>query len=314
MTTVHFVVPDGLDDPLRPSGGNAYDRHVIDGLAELGWTVHPRRLDELDRIPDGALVLVDGLLTSAVTGDQAERLRLVVLLHMPLDTPHERALLAAASAVVTTSRWTRRWLVDSYAMPADRIHVAEPGAEIGDLVAGTPSGGALLCVGAVTPTKGHDVLVDALAEIRDLAWSCVCVGSLEIAPGFAADLRRLGDDVVFTGPLAGPELDAAYAGADVLVSASRAETYGMVVTEALARGLPVIATDVGGVPEALGHAGAGVLVPPDDVAALASAIRSWLTEADRRARLRAAARARRETLPDWRHTSDRLASALAGVT
>ncbi len=91
---------------------------------------------------------------------------------------------------------------------------------------------------------------------------------------FVARLRRLaedkglGDRVCFTGPLTGDELDRAYAEADVLVLASRAETYGMVVTEALARGLPVIAGEVGGVPEALGHAAdgsrPGLLVPPGD--------------------------------------------------
>ena len=314
MTTVHFVVPDGLDDPLRPSGGNVYDRRTIDGLTALGWTVHEHRVDELDRISDGELVLIDGLLTSAAVAPHAQRLRLVVLLHMPLDTPEERAVLSAVAAVVATSQWTRQWLLDSYGMPADRIHVVEPGAEIGDLAAGTPSGGELLCVGAVTPTKGHDVLLDALAAIQDLEWRCVCAGSLDIAPDFVDDLRSLGRRLVFTGPLTDDALDEAYAGADVLVSASRAETYGMVVTEALARGLPVIATGVGGVPEALGDPDAGLLVPPDDAPALADALRCWLTEAGRRDRLRAAARARRETLPDWQHTSGRLATVLAGVT
>jgi glycosyltransferase involved in cell wall biosynthesis len=304
-----FVLPDGVDDPLRPSGGNVYDRRVIDGLAALGWTVRERRIEELARIPDGALVVVDGLLTPEVDARHAARLRLVVLLHMPLDTAHERPLLSDATAVVATSRWTRQWLVDSYGMPG--AYVVEPGAEIGALSPGTPSGGELLCVGAVTPTKGQDVLVEALAAIQDLEWRCVCVGSLDIAPDF---VDSLGDELVFAGPLTGHDLEAAYAGADVLVSASRAETYGMVITEALAHGLPVIATEVGGVPESLGHADAGVLVPPEDASALADALRSWLTDADQRERLRAGARARRETLTDWRHTSRLLTDILAGIT
>ena len=74
----------------------------------------------------------------------------------------------------------------------------------------------------------------------------------------------------------------------------------MVVTEALARGLPVVAAEVGGVPEALGHGAdgdrPGLLVPPDDPAALAAALRAWLGDAELRARLRRAARERRASL------------------
>ena len=308
MKELDFVLPDGVDDPLRPSGGNVYDRRVSDGLAALGWTVNERRVDELAGIPDGALVLLDGLLMSDAVAHETGRLRLVVLLHMPI----ESQVLAAATAIVATSRWTRRWLLDTCGISPDRIHVVEPGVEIGDLSPGTPSGGELLCVGAVTPTKGHDVLVAALAEIADLEWRCTCVGALDIDRDFVADLSQ--EHLSFTGPLTGSGLDAAYAGADVLVSASRAESYGMVVTEALARGLPVIATDVGGVSEALGHPDAGVLVPPNDASALAKALRCWLTDAGQRDHLRAGARARRTTLTDWRHTSLKLADVLAKVT
>jgi glycosyltransferase involved in cell wall biosynthesis len=76
----------------------------------------------------------------------------------------------------------------------------------------------------------------------------------------------------------------------------------------------VIATDVGGVPEALGHAPGGerpgLLIPPDDPAALAAALRAWLTDPDLRDRLRAAARGRRETLPSWTETAHRLSEVL----
>ena len=73
------------------------------------------------------------------------------------------------SAVVTTSAWTRDWLLDRYALHPNRIHVAAPGVDAADPAPGTPSGGELLCVAAVTPGKGHDVLFEALASIADLA-------------------------------------------------------------------------------------------------------------------------------------------------
>ena len=115
----------------------------------------------------------------------------------------------------------------------------------------------------MTSDKGHDVLLDALATIADLPWHCVCVGSLDRDPAFVEELRRralaggLADRVRFPGPRTGADLDRSYAAADLLVLASRAETYGMVVTEALARGLPVVAADVGGLTEALGHGADG---------------------------------------------------------
>jgi glycosyltransferase involved in cell wall biosynthesis len=351
---VHVVVPDGIDDGARPSGGNAYDRHLCRGLTSIGWSVHehvvpgcwPRpdaasfaALDgAVQRIPDDAVVLLDGLVASTapeVLVPQARRLRLVVLVHMPLgDRPahdgaddarmRERAVLAVAAAVVTTSAWTRRRLLELYALPADRVHVAEPAVDAADLATGTAAGEALLCVAAVTSDKGHDVLLDALATMTDLSWHCVCVGSLDRDPAFVAGLRRrlldggMGDRVCFPGPRTGADLDRSYAVADVMVLASRAETYGMVVIEALARGLPVVATDVGGLTEALGHGADGIrpglLVPPGDPAALGAALRAWLGDAGLRERLRRAASERRKSLSGWPTTTSVIAGVLAGAS
>jgi glycosyltransferase involved in cell wall biosynthesis len=353
VTEVHVVVPEGIDDPTRPSGGNTYDRRVCRGLAALGWTVHQRpiaggwpRPDETGRaaltravrpIPDGAVVLLDGLIASAAPEalvPHARRLRQVVLVHMPLGhrppddeadavRAREREVLAAAAAVVTTRAWSRRPRGARYRLPADRVHVAEPGVDAAGLAPGTAAGDALLCVGAVTPEKGHDVLLDALTTATDLCWRCACVGSLDRDPAFADCVRRLardrglGDRVRFPGPRTGPELDRAYAAADLLVLASHAETYGMVVTEALARGVPVLAAEVGGVTEALGCGNdgtrPGLLVPSGDPAALAAALRAWLGDAGLRGRLRRAARERRASLRGWPATTSVVARVLAGA-
>ena len=91
----------------------------------------------------------------------------------------------------------------------------------------------------------------------------------------------------------------------------------MVVTEALARGLPVIAAGVGGVPEAMGHGAdgnpPGLLIPPGDSAALGAALRAWLGDADLRQRLRQAARERRASLSRWSTTTSIVAGVLAGA-
>ena len=141
------------------------------------------------------------------------------------------------------------------------------------------------------------------------------MGSLDRDPEFGPTRVRdhgLGDRVRFAGARTGAELDRAYAAADLLVLASHAETYGMVVTEALARGVPVVATDVGGVAEALAG-GPGLLVPPGDPAALGAALRAWLGDADLRGRLRGAARERRASLRPWAATAVDVAGVLAAV-
>jgi glycosyltransferase involved in cell wall biosynthesis len=235
-----------------------------------------------------------------------------VLMHMPLGDEQERAVLEAAAAVITTSAWARDRLLEVHALPADRVHVAEPGVEPAELAPGTAAGGELLCVANVIPGKGHDVLLDALTTLADLSWGCTCVGSLDRDPAFAARLRH--DRVNFLGPRTGAELDRCYAAADLLVLSTRGESYGMVIIEALARGLPVVVSDVGGVREALGDGLPGILVPPEDPPALGAALRSWLGDAELRSRLRAAARERRATLTAWSTTTSRIADVLTGVS
>jgi glycosyltransferase involved in cell wall biosynthesis len=328
-TTLHAVLPAGIDDPNRPSGGNHYDRRALDGLRERARPVveHPvagswpapgsddlARLDAtLADVGSGSLVLVDGLVatgSAGVLGDHASRLRLVVLLHMPVGPTHEEAdALGAAEAVVTTSAWSQGRVQEWYSLP--HVHVCRPGADPAPVARGSGVGGgtSFLCVAAVHPGKGHDVLLEALSQLGDRAWTLTCAGSLDVAPDHVAALqtqvyaRSWERRVIFTGPLGGRSLDAQYDAADLVVLPSRFESYGMVVVEALARGLPVVASAVGGVMEALGGApvGAvpGLLVPPGDPAALAAALLAWLDDPALRERLARFAERRRTSVRGW---------------
>ena len=352
LRSVHFVMPGGVDDPAAPSGGNAYDRRLCLDLPGFGWQVHryavagewPRpdsaARAELARtlreLPDGTTVLLDGLVACGVPEiivPEAERLALTVLVHLPLGDEtglapalaaeldaKERTTLRAVSAVVATSDWAVRRLVAHHGLAPDRVHAAEPGADIAPIASGTDGVSRLLCVAAVTPRKGQHRLVEALATVTELPWSCVLVGGLTQDPAYVAQLRALiekhglGDRLHLAGPQAGAQLDASYAAADLMVLTSYAETYGMAVTEALARGIPVLATDVGGLPEAVGRAPdggvPGILVPPEDPAALAAELRGWFGEADVRRRLKAAARGRRAALNGWATTARNVAGVL----
>jgi len=164
-----------------------------------------------------------------------------------------------------------------------------------------------LCVATVVPRKGHDVLVEALAELRDRRWSCLCVGSLDRDPSWAAEIQRrvraegLEERIHFVGEKGAEALDALYDGASLFVLPSRYEGYGMALTESLARGLPVVSTTGGAIPHTV-PADAGVLVPSGDAGALAAALDELLDPVGGSARLarlsEAALRCARE-LPTW---------------
>lgn len=329
--TVHLLVPDGVDDPLHPSGGNVYDRQLAGALAGSGWSVRELAVapaavaDALAQVPDDGTVLVDGLTASTAVAPllaQVRRLRLVVLVHLPFEVDGERELLAEAAAVVATSRWTRDWLVEHYRLAPGAVRVAAPGTEPAAPATRHQAGDRLLCVAPLSTAKGCDDLVHALAAVRDLRWRCTWAGALDVDPDAtsrvltALDRHGLAHRVRLTGPLARADLAAAYAAADLLVHPSRQETFGMVLAEAVACAVPVVATAVGGTPEALGGPDAevpGLLVPPEDPARLADALRRWLVEPELRRQLRRTAARRRTQLPTWGDTTDEVAATLRAV-
>jgi glycosyltransferase involved in cell wall biosynthesis len=308
---LQFLVPEGIDDDLRVSGGNVYDRRLADALRARGIDVRAvpvavNRVTDAARamsaLPHDALVLVDGLLAVAasdVLQAHASRLRIVVLAHMVASAlpgssapdrvrtaERERVALQAPRRVIATSEWTRAELVARRLAESDRIAVALPGTGPAMAASGSGSGGRLLCVGAVAPHKGQDVLVNALAGMTDLlGWRCTIAGSLDADPEFAdrvgAMVRAagIGDRVDLAGVLTGRELEDAYRHADLVVAPSRSESYGMAIADALARGIPVVAARVGGVPEAIAGSRGGILVRPDDPVAMRAVLRR--SQADR---------------------------------
>ena len=182
----------------------------------------------------------------------ARRLRQVVLMHMPIGDARERAVLEAATAVVTTSDWTRRRLERAVraagragARGRARRRRRRPRArDRGRRSAAVRRGGDARQGARRAARRARDGDRPAVAvHVRGQPRSRPGVRR----PRAPARDHGLGDRVRFPGPRTGPELDRTYAAADLLVLASHAETYGMVVTEALARGVPVVATDVGGV-------------------------------------------------------------------
>ena len=277
---------------------------VIDGLAL------PAFADLADRLPRPWVALVHHPLALETGLTRAEAGALAAL---------ERRLLARAARVIVTSPGTRRDLA-AYDVEDARIGVVCPGTDPAPLARGSAGPGmALLCVGSLIPRKGHLVLLDALAELIELDWHLTCVGSMERDPACArsivAAIDRLGlhRRVTLAGEHAEADVATFYDRADLFVLASYHEGYGMVLTEALARGLPLVATSAGAIPDTV-PAAAGLLVPPGDARALARALRQVMTEPGLRARLLAGARAARRRLPGWTDAARAFAAELAGLS
>lgn len=333
--TVAFVVPEGVDDEARVSGGNVYDLRLRDGLRALGWRVRFAQVTvdaaaaAFSAVEDDGLVLVDGLVaarSAAALEAEAERLRIVLLAHMVSAAfpgadrgavAGERRALAVARLVVATSDWTRSELVRARLVDEERVVVAHPGCDDVPIAVRAGAGSAILCLGVVAPHKGQDVLVEALAAVADEGdWTCTIAGSLDAEPAFAHRVERLarergvGDRVRLPGVLKGRALDDAYAAADLVVAPSRVESYGMVVADALRRGIPVVASEVGGIPEAIARGRGAILVPPGDRAALERALGRWMADPGLRARLADGARSDRARLPTWSNTAARVSAAL----
>ncbi len=344
-TTVHFAIPGALD---TPTGGYHYDRRVIDGLRARGWTVVVLPLDpsfpsptaqaladaqrRFAAIDDDALVLVDGLAFGAMPGLaalHAQRLRWLALVHHPLAMEtglaparaaalhdSERRALGCARRVLVTGEFGARCLVP-LGVARDRIDIAPPGTEPAPLATGSGRPGApvLLCVATLSARKGHLLLLQALARLRERPWTLVCAGSTTLDPDTAQAVQAaatalgLDDRVQFTGALDAGAVAALYARADLFVSASLFEGWGMALAEALARGLPVVATDTGAAAELVGS-DAGRVVPAGDGEALFDALAAMLGDLQLRERCAAGARRVRDRLTGWGDTADAVAASL----
>jgi glycosyltransferase involved in cell wall biosynthesis len=375
---LYVVIPGDLE---TRTGGYGYDRRIIGGLRGRGWSVEVLGLDEgfpvpppaarahaaaaFARIPDGSLVLADGLALGALPEEaerERDRLKIIALVHHPLADEtgiapalaaaletSERRALAAAHAVVVTSRATAARVAD-FGVAADRIFVVEPGTDPAPLARGSAAGSpdvggvlldparggseksrpasdvALLCVATLTPRKGYEILIDALAAIPYRHWRLTCAGSLDRdAPTVARVRARLRDNgledrVRLAGDLDATALAAEYDRADLFVLPTLYEGYGMAVAEALARGLPVVSTATGSIADLVLGTGdvrltpdlaAGIVVPPGDLPAFTAALSLAIGDPVLRASLAANARGVRDRLTTWEAAAAAMERALA---
>ena len=336
---IAFVVPGRLD---QLTGGYLFDRRIVEGLRARGRVVRVIELSAradstpLAGLAEGTKTVVDGLALAdhaELMLAQARRLRMVAFVHGPLAQETglapaaarraaaiEAALLSRVCGILCPSHRTAA-AVESYSISMERIAVVPPGT----VKPARPLGQrrsrvrALLCVANLVPRKGHELLVEALARIRDLNWRLSCIGSLGRDPATVRAVRRriralgLGRRITLAGECPPQNVARAYRAADAFVLPSFHEGYGMVYAEAMAHGLPVIATTAGAIPETVPPQ-AGLLVRPGDPAALARAMRRVIAQPVLAARLAMGSRAIGARLPDWPRATETWERAFERLT
>jgi len=344
-----FAVPGDLD---TPTGGYAYDKRIIEELRTRGFEVAVLNLgsdfprpdakarraanDMLAKLDPAIPVVIDGLALGVLpeaAADMGKTHKLIALVHHPLAfesglSPSdarrfhasENEALRHARHVIVTSPATARLLASDYDVAAECITVARPGNDPVPPSRGSGEGGVhLLAVGSVVPRKGYDILVAALSGLKDLPWRLSIVGDATRDPDCAAALDRdidrfdLRARIACLGAVSQDRLATLYDQTDLFTLPSRFEGYGMAFADAIAFGVPVIAARSGAIPETV-PAQASILVPPDDVPALASVLRRLLENESEREALRAQARAAARDLPSWRESADIVAHAIGRST
>ena len=347
MTPATFAIPGDIG---LPTGGYAYDRRVLALLQQFGIAVRhvelrgsfpdpsAADLDETGRLlaqmAPGNVVMVDGLAYGAMPADVIARVRapVIALVHHPLcleaglarprqDALHalEKTALAMARRVVVTSHVTARTLVTDFAVTGDKIRVAEPGTDPAPRAGGSAAGPVqLLSVGAIVPRKAHDILVRALAPLKDRDWRLTIAGPTDRSPEALAAVRAaiieasLADRITLVGPVNQQRLADLYASADAFLMASLYEGYGMVLAEAMARGLPIVCTTGGAAAETVPY-DAAIKVPPGDERAFTLAVQRILHDAGLRRRIAEASWAAGQRLPRWEDTARTIAGVIKEV-
>jgi glycosyltransferase involved in cell wall biosynthesis len=345
--TAAFVISP---DYARGTGGWVYDSRVLSELRRLGWEIgeliapagfpnpdaaaaaETARL--LSGLPDRTPVLSDQLVTSVLPDlmeAEASRLLLVPIVHHPLALEGgreaqasatlarmERRALSCARRVIATSAATARTLTAEYGVSAERLVVAQPGFDRRPPSPGSATSQPLqlLAVGSVIPRKDYGTLIAAVAGLRERPWQLTIVGSIARDPGYVAALEAqiaaagLADRIRLAGETHDETLDKLWLAADLFVSSSIHEGFGMALGEAISHGLPVVTTAAGAVADWVDRR-AAVVAGVGDAGALRAAIARVLDDERYRQKLRHGALQARHDLPTWAGAAETIDRALA---
>ncbi|GAA3274210.1 glycosyltransferase family 4 protein [Paenarthrobacter aurescens] len=326
---IRFLVPGNV---RHGSGGNKYNAKLAEHLTALGVTVETVTVDgdwpvgsRADRIrfgealDGGTTVIADGLVASGapeeVAGAAGKGTQVWILSHMALaDHPGlEAKALAGATGIICPSAHAAAGLEARYG--SLNAVIAIPGADSADIAAGSEPP-HIVAVAALLPNKSQLELVETFAGMQDLEWSAALIGSENADTSYAAEVRAaverygLENRISVTGELTGKPLEDQWHKADLSVLLSRSESFGMVVTESLAHGVPAIVRQGTGAVEALGTKEAGAALDLATGEEPAKTLRRWLTDQGLQQSWRNNALQARQDLQGWDTTAATVLKAL----
>ncbi len=344
MIRAAFAIPGDKD---QRTGGYIYDATVLRLLNESGLAVEHLELPDsfpdpeprhvaasiqmLVALPASQPVIVDGLALGAMPPAALDQVAapIIAMVHHPLGLEtsldparaealirNETEVLQRVAHVIVPSSHIAQTLTDMFGVARERITVARPGFVRPATQRSPVSPPLILSVGLLVPRKGHDVLIDALSQVADLPWQSEIVGRFQDTAYSAAlqgQIEQVGlnERIRLAGEVDGPALQAAFGRASVFALATRYEGYGMVLSEAMMHGLPVVSCAVGAVPGTVGTA--AHLVPPDDRKAFAAALRALLDDPDVMAQSAQASLAQAASLPSWHDTASHFSKVISQV-
>jgi len=267
------------------TGGHLYNRHMVEGLRQKGHGVKVLRLDEstmlthaieikcssyFNTLPPGSCVLIDSLVLGNIPGvlkKYSEKLTFIGLIHLPLTynplpgknrkhiANREVKAMMMTRHLIVTGRFTLRMLMDA-GISHEKISLIEPGVEnyprkryYADLPLG------LLCISNYSQIKGQLLLVRALNRLRNNKWTLQMYGDINTEKPYVTRLKsiiankKLNDRILLHDTIERNNISEAFLASDLFVLPSRFETYGMVLTESLAHGIPVVTTHAGNIPD-----------------------------------------------------------------
>jgi glycosyltransferase involved in cell wall biosynthesis len=293
---------------------------------------------KLLNLAQGVPMVIDGLALGALPeliSEIANRHPVIALIHHPLAFEYglndseikflrhsETQALKHVVGVIANSPTTARDLNQHYGIHSERVHIVLPGTDrVRRLEPRTQkniddySPVNLLSVGSIIPRKGFHDLIPALEPLMDLPWTLTIAGDTsrhaEAYARLTMDIEHyhLEDRVKVLGVVTNEALENLYAKADIFVLPSLFEGYGMVYAEAMAHGLPIIATLGGAIPDTVPK-DAGVLVAPGDISALTIALKTLILDPPYRARLSSGAHQAALLQPTWEESIQSFETAL----